>query len=132
MARTRMVTRTIVGTKCNVMCVNTDTAQIEYKDFIIGILAKDDIIALKVLKQDYENESLKIVRVETMEKYEKCYGMLESEFLNYAKELDAKTRKILESDGEIETSEEENPFTESSEKNNVPIEVPKKAPKKRK
>ena len=131
MARVRMVTRTIVGTKCNTMCVNTMTAQIEYNDFIIGVPTTDENVALKILKKEYENDTIKIVKVDTMEKYEKCYGMLESEFLNYAKELDAKTRKILESDGEIETPEEENPFTEPSE-NNVPIEEPKKAPKKRK
>ena len=130
MARVRMVTRTIVGTKCFTMCVNTMTAQIEYNDFIIGVSTNDENVALKILKKEYENDAIKIVKVDTMEKYEKCYGMLESEFLNYAKELDAKTRKILESDGEIETSEE-NPFTETSE-NDVPSETPKKVSMKRK
>ena len=131
MARVRMVTRTIVGTKCFTMCVNTDTAQIEYKELIIGVPTTDENVALKILKKEYENDNLKIVKVDTMEKYEKCYGMLESEFLNYAKELHPKKRKILELDGEIETSDNENPFTEPSE-NDVPTEEPKKAPKKRK
>lgn len=124
MARVRMVTRTVVGTECDVMCVNTMTAQIEYKTLMLGTFTDDEKTCIKLLKKEYEDEYTKIVKVERMDKLEKCYGMLETEFLKYAHELDLKTRKMLELEDE-DTSD-------TIDDIDVPFEEPKKAPKKKK
>lgn len=96
MARLRMVTRTILGTKASAVCMDMTSLSAVTKEFIINAKYEDDEKLLKSLKKQYETATLKIVALQSAEGIEKCYGMLESEFLKYAKELDPETRKSLE------------------------------------
>ena len=97
MARQRMVTRTVTGTKAEVQIVSIKASEIttisvtvsgEYDETTTDKL-------LKAIKKQEETDDIKVLQVISFEKFDKCYGMLESDFLKLAKELDPETRKAL-------------------------------------
>lgn len=98
MARTRMVTRTINVTSVEVMCVDTLTAQVAFKDFELTGETLTEEKALKVLKNEYETDTLKVVAIQKMEVHEEMYGLKEIDFLKVAQKLDPTTRKALENE----------------------------------
>lgn len=87
MARMRMVTRTVKGTKAEVMCLNTATADVKNLVFEIGGTFTDGAKLLKELKKAYERETVKLVHIVSTEEIEQLYGMPESVFLQYAEKL---------------------------------------------
>ena len=97
MAREKMITRTIESTKVNVMGIDTASNTVAYQEYTLsGTFKNDDEIIAKV-KSD---NGLAVingfipVKVETKETIEKLYGMPESVFMQYAKELPP--RKVYE------------------------------------
>ena len=98
MARTRMVTRTINVTTIEVMCVETTTAEVTIKELELTGETYTQEKALKVLKNEYETDTFKVVAIQKMEVHEEMYGLKEIDFLKVAQKLDPATRKLLENE----------------------------------
>lgn len=95
MARKRMVTRTIIQTTGEVMCLNVTTAEVTINTYTIGGSYDSDAL-LKALKPIYETEELKLVTVQDYHENELLLGMEEDEFIRYAKVLPPRTTKEVE------------------------------------
>ena len=98
MARTRMITRTIDVTTVEAMCVDTSTAEVSIKELELTGETFTEEKALKVLKKEYETDTLKVVAIQKMEVHEEMYGLKEIDFLKVAQKLDPATRKALENE----------------------------------
>ena len=98
MARVRMVTRTINVTVIEAMCVDTATAEVTIKELELTGETYTQEKALKVLKNEYETDTFKVVAIQKMEVHEEMYGLKEIDFLKVAQKLDPATRKALESE----------------------------------
>ena len=109
MARKRMVTRTVTGTEAEVKVVVISKDEITNIKVTVGGVYTDNDKLLKAIKKETETDDLKVLSIVASMKIDKCYGMLESEFIKLAKELDPETRKALETEdteAETETTEE--------------------------
>ena len=119
MARKRMVTRTVTGTEAEVKVVVISKDEITNIKVTVGGEYTDNDKLLKAIKKEAETADLKVLSIITTTKIDKCYGMLESEFIKLAKELDPETRKALETEEtetEAETEEtEERPIEGTTE-----------------
>ena len=98
MARTRMITRTINVTTIEAMCVDISTAEVSIKELELTGETYTQEKALKVLKNEYETDTFKVVAIQKMEVHEEMYGLKEIEFLKVAQKLDPATRKLLENE----------------------------------
>lgn len=87
MARERMVTRTITSKTYKVMCANTESCEVSILPYAISEEFTDNEKALKFLRKKYETDTLKLVKIESIETTEQLYGMTEVEFMQYAKLL---------------------------------------------
>ena len=124
MARKRMVTRTVTGTEAEVKVVVISENEItNIKVTVSGEFTDNDKL-LKAIKKETETDDLKVLSIVSTTKIDKCYGMLESEFIKLAKELDPETRKALESDDTTDKNTEE--ATEET-----PVESTEEAPKRK-
>jgi hypothetical protein len=97
MARVSMVTRTIVTTEVEVLCMNVEKVVVEPTTFTVlgGIL--EESAMLKKLKTIHETDTFKLVHITKMKEIENLYGLTEEEFVKIAKPLDPDTRKVIES-----------------------------------
>lgn len=93
MARTPMVTRTIITTRANVMCLNVDTAEPFNTDVTVPRTYKDEESLLKAVKKVAETENVKCVHIVDSEQVETLYGMTEQEFIEYANVLPPRDKK---------------------------------------
>lgn len=93
MARVPMVTRTIVTTKCNVMCLNVDTAEPFNKVVTVPRTYKDEESLLKAVKKAAETENIKCVHVVDFEQVETLYGMTEQQFIEHAAVLPPRNKE---------------------------------------
>ena len=123
MARKRMVTRTVTGTEVEVKVVVISKDEITNIKVTVGGEYTDNDKLLKAVKKEAETDDLKVLSIISTTKIDKCYGMLESEFIKLAKELDPETRKALESE-DTEAVEEAPTDTEAVEE--APTEAPKR------
>ena len=87
MVRERMVTRTITTTTYKVMTVNTETCEVSITPYTTSEVFIDDGKALKHLRKTHETETLKLVKIDSIETTEQLYGMTEIDFIQYAKLL---------------------------------------------
>ncbi len=87
MARMRMVTRTVNENTYTCMCVDTESAEIINRDFVVGVEFDTDETALKNFQKQYNTETFKVVAVVAHSVKEILYGMPESEFIRLAKVL---------------------------------------------
>ena len=127
MARKRMVTRTVTGTEAEVKVVVISKDEITNIKVTVGGEFTDNDKLLKAIKKETETEDLKVLAIVTSTKIDKCYGMLESEFIKLAKELDPETRKALESDDTTDdTTEETTEETEERPVEGTTEEAPKR------
>lgn len=83
MANVKMVTRTIEQTTAEVMCVDTDTAQVTINSYTIGGAYTDDEL-LKKLKKLFETDCLVFVKIESQHTEQLLLGMTEEDFIRYA------------------------------------------------
>ena len=90
MARKRMVTRTIVQTTSDIMCLNVNTAEVSINTYTIGGSYDSDSL-LKALKSIYETDELKLVTVQNYTEEEILLGMDEDDFIRLAKVLPSRT-----------------------------------------
>ena len=105
MARKPMVTRTIITTKVNVLCLNLTNAEPFNKVVILPRTYKDEKALMKKVQEVVDTEEVKAVHVVDKEEVETLYGMDEQMFIEQATILDPETRKAVEEAGE--TAEQE-------------------------
>ena len=96
MARKPMVTRTIITTKVNAMCVNLESAEVFNKEVTLPRTYKDEKKLLKAVENVVNNDKEKAVQIVDSSEVETLYGMTEQDFIDSATVLDPKTRKELE------------------------------------
>ena len=92
MARKPMVTRTLLTTKANVLCLNITTGEAENKLVTVPRTYKDNKALLKAVAPIVEaDENLKAVHIVDTEVIETLYGMTEQEFMERATVLPPRT-----------------------------------------
>lgn len=87
MARVPMVTRTIITTKVNVMCLDVQAGEPCNKVITVPRTYKDDEALMKKVRPLLETETLKAVHIVDKEEIETLYGMTEQDFIEHAKLL---------------------------------------------
>ena len=87
MARQRMVTRTVNENTYTCMCVDTVSAEIVNKDYVVGVEFDTDDAGLKYFQKQYNTETFKVVAVVAHSVKEILYGMPEADFIRLAKIL---------------------------------------------
>lgn len=87
MARVPMVTRTIVATKANVMCLDVQAGEPCNKVVTVPRTYKDDEALMKKVRPLLETETLKAVHIVGKEEIETLYGMTEQDFIEHAEVL---------------------------------------------
>lgn len=127
MARKRMVTRTVTGTEAEIQIVTISASEITTIKHTVGGEFTDNDKLLKAIKKEVETEDIKVLQILTTTKIDKCYGMLESEFIKLAKELDPETRKALET----EETEADTEATEETTEEPTPVTDPTEAPQEK-
>ena len=98
MARKPMITRTIITTKVNVLCLDIETAEPFNKEVTLPRTYKDDKKLLKVVEEAVNSDTVKAVHIVDKEEVETLYGMSEQAFIDFATVLDPETRKALETE----------------------------------
>ena len=98
MARKQMVTRTILTTKVNVLCMDTSTCEACNIDVTLPRVYKDENKLFKAVQGEVNKGTIKAVEVVSQETVETLYGMSEQDFINGAKVLDPQTRKEIETE----------------------------------
>lgn len=93
MARVPMVTRTIVTTKVNVMCLDIVNGEPFNKEFTLPRTYKTDKEILKVISEQFDNDEHKAVHVVNKEEILTLYGMTEQVFIENAEVLPPRTTK---------------------------------------
>lgn len=97
MARERMVTRTVLTTECEVLCVNVLTVETTIQTFTLTGKQENTEQILKQLKKEHETDAFKLVALQGEPTYnETLYGMKEIDFISIAKNLNPDTRKAVE------------------------------------
>ena len=87
MARTPMVTRTIVTTKATLMCLDIEAGEPFNTEVILPRTYKDEKALLKKARPLVETDTIKAVHVVDTEEVETLYGMTEQEFIENAQIL---------------------------------------------
>lgn len=82
-----MVTRTVIGTKANVLCINTETAEPYNREVVLSGEFKDTTKMLTAAAKVIDDEENKAVKIVNHEKVEKRYGMTLDEFIANSVEL---------------------------------------------
>ena len=95
MPRLRQVTRTIVTTKVNVMCLDTQKFEPVNEVITVSGTFSDDDALLSAVKRVVDTDTLKVVHVVDKEELTNLYAMPEEEFIKLAKIVE-KTKKVEE------------------------------------
>lgn len=98
-----MVTRTIITSKVNVMCLDVQAGEPFNKVVTVPRTYKDNEALLKKVKPLIETDSVKAVHIVDTEEIETLYGMTEQEFIQHAKVLPP--RNGANTDTGVETEE---------------------------
>lgn len=107
MARKPMVTRTIITTQANVLCLNITTAEPFNTLVTLPRTYKDDEKLLKKVHDVVDSNEVKAVAIVDKTEVETLYGMTEEAFIAGATILDPETRKAYADEAEtVEATEE--------------------------
>lgn len=87
MARKPMITRTILSTKVNVLCLNVVSGEPFNKDVVIPRTFKDNNKLFKCVETVINTDEVKAVHITHTEVEENLYGMTEQEFIEKAEKL---------------------------------------------
>jgi hypothetical protein len=90
MARVAMVTRTIVTTEVNVLCLELEKAEPFNTQLVLAGTFKDNKSLMKAVSASIDNEQQKAVHVVDQKEVETLYGMTEDDFIKNAKVLPAR------------------------------------------
>jgi len=96
MARKPMVTRTILTTKVNVLCMDTESCEPMNIDVTLPRTYKNEDKLFKAVQGEVNKGSIKAVQITDVETVETLYGMAEQDFINGATVLDPTTRKAVD------------------------------------
>lgn len=107
MARTPMVTRTIITTQVNVLCMDLKNTEPCNKEVTLPRTYKDEDKLLKAVAKVIDNKDMKAVQIVDSKEVETLYGMSEQDFIDNAIKLDNETRKPIEDDAEPVESQDE-------------------------
>lgn len=94
MARERMVTRTVVATEVNALCLNIETAEPFNKTVILSGTFKDKQAIERAAKKAIDTDIEKCVTVVEYTEKETLYGMPEQQFIELAKVLPPRDSKV--------------------------------------
>lgn len=94
MARERMVTRTVVATEVDALCLNIETAEPFYKTVILSGTFKDKQAIEKAAKKAIDTDLEKCVTVVEYTEKETLYGMPEQQFIELAKVLPPRNSNV--------------------------------------
>lgn len=86
--RESMVTRTVLGTKVTVLAMDTNTCEPSNVTFEIGGSHVNDEKLLNKVRKENDTEDFKVVKILSVDPFEKRYGMKESDFIAHAVELE--------------------------------------------
>jgi hypothetical protein len=86
--RESFVTRTILGTKVTVLAMDTVSCEPSNVTYEIGGQHTNDEKLLNKVRKEHDTEDFKVVKVVSVEPFEKRYGMKESDFIAHAEELE--------------------------------------------
>ena len=100
MARKPMVTRTIVTTKVNVLCLDINSAEPFNKVVTLPRTYKEEKKLLKKVEEVVNTDEVKAVHIVDKEEVETLYGMTEQDFIINSTILDPATRKEIEAETE--------------------------------
>ena len=100
MARVSMVTRTIVATRVNVLCLNVETAEPFNVEVTISGTFKDGKALKKAVDLAVNTDTVKAVHVVDSEEIETLYGMTEQEFIESAKKLPPRKKTDVEAENQ--------------------------------
>lgn len=78
-----MITRIVLQTTAEVMCIEVTTAEVNINTYTLGGTYTDTDL-LKKLKEIYETDTYKLVYIESNTHEEILLGMTESQFFKYA------------------------------------------------
>lgn len=92
MPRLRQVTRTIVTTKVNVMCLDTQKCEPLNEVITVSGTFSNEYALLLAVKRAVDTDTLKAVQVVDKEELTNLYAMPEEEFIKLAKIVE-KTKK---------------------------------------
>lgn len=92
MRKEKMITRTIIQTSVEAMCIDVTTAEVEIIETKIGGEYTPEEL-LKALKKIYETDTYKVVNIESMKSEQLLLGMTESYFIEHAQVLPPRTNK---------------------------------------
>ena len=87
MRKEKMVTRTVVKTNCEIMCVNVDSAEVIVKNFTVSGKYDNENDLLKTCQNLFETDNLKLVHISEFSEEEVLLGMPESKFIELAEIL---------------------------------------------
>lgn len=82
-----MVTRTVVATRAEVMCLDINTGESCHKGITVSRTYKDDETLMKKVRPLIETDTLKPVHIVSKEEVETLYGMTEQDFIQHASVL---------------------------------------------
>ena len=87
MRKEKMVTRTVVKTNCEIMCVNVESAEVIVKNFTVSGKYDNENDLLKTCKDLFETDNFKLVHISEFSEEEVLLGMPESKFIELAEVL---------------------------------------------
>lgn len=90
----RMVTRSVIGTEITAKVVNKNTDEVTTYTTVVSKSVDEEKAATKELVKVIPDE-LVIIKIESMTRVEKLYGVDQQQFMDIAVELDPVTRKPL-------------------------------------
>lgn len=90
MPRLRQVTRTIVTTKVNVMCLDTQKCEPLNEVITVSGTYSDEDALLLAVKRAVDTDTLKAVQIVDKEELSNLYAMPEEEFIKLAKIVEKK------------------------------------------
>ena len=93
MARKRMVTRTIMQTTAEVMCLDVTTAEVKINKYDIGGEYTDSELLTK-LQGIFQTDTFKLAHIENQSCKELLLGMDEDEFIRLAQVLPHRGTKV--------------------------------------
>ena len=93
MARKRMVTRTIMQTTAEVMCLDVTTAEVQTNKYDIGGEYTGSELLTK-LQEIFQTDTFKLVHIENQSCTELLLGMDEDEFIRLAQVLPPRGTKV--------------------------------------
>lgn len=93
MARTPMVTRTIITTRANVLCLNIEQGEPFNKVVEVPRTYKTEEELLNKVKSVAETDTEKCVHIVAKEEIETLYGMTEQDFIEHATVLPTRSEK---------------------------------------